>query len=88
MSLISGSYSRLLGAGGAALLREDMVEKGAAAAVRVVIGVEDAALIAIGLTALQLTPDRCRRDRDAALHRLRLKADILKLASAVSGRPQ
>jgi len=34
MSLISGSYSRLLLTGGAALLRDDMVEKAAAVAVR------------------------------------------------------
>jgi hypothetical protein len=34
MSLISGSYSRLLWTGGAELLRDDMVENAAAFAVR------------------------------------------------------
>jgi hypothetical protein len=34
MSLISGSYSRLLLTGGALLLRDDMVEKAAAVEVR------------------------------------------------------
>lgn len=88
MSLISGSYSRLLATGGAALLRDDMVEKGAATAVLVVIGVEAVARRAIGLSALQLTAERCRREREAALHRLRLMADMIELASAVPGRPQ
>lgn len=69
-------------------MRDDMVEKVAAAAVRAVIGVVAAARRAIGLTALQLRADRCRREREAVLHRLRLKADILKLASAAPGRPQ
>jgi hypothetical protein len=85
MSLISGSNSRLLATGGAALLSDDMVEKGAATAVRVVIGVVEAVRRAIGRTALQLTPARCRRVREAVLHKLRLKADILKLASGASG---
>jgi hypothetical protein len=67
----------LLATGGAELLRDDMVEKVAAAAVRAAIGVEEAARRAIGLTALQETADRWRRDRVAALQRLRLKADIL-----------
>jgi hypothetical protein len=34
MSLISGSYSRLLWTGGAALFRDDMVEKAVAVVVR------------------------------------------------------
>jgi hypothetical protein len=65
-----------------------MVEKEAAAAVRAVIRLGAAARRAIGLTALQVRPDRCRREREAVLHRLRLKADILKLASAAPRRPQ
>lgn len=65
-----------------------MVEKEAAAAVRVVMGLEEAALRAIGLTALQLRPARCRRLREAELHRLRLKADILELASVELEQPQ
>jgi len=83
MSLISGSNSRLLATGGAALLRADMVEKEAAVAVRGVLRFVCALRRAIGLIALLTTPDRCRRVRDAVLHRLRLKADILQLASAV-----
>jgi hypothetical protein len=84
MSLISGSYSRLPVIGGAgALLRDDMVENEAATAERAIIVLEDAARGTIGLAALQKTPDRCRRVRDAVLQRLRLKADILELATAV-----
>lgn len=83
MSLISGSYSRLLWTGGAALLRLDMVEKEAVAAVRGTIGVEGAVRRAIGLSARLMTPDRWRRFREAVAHRLRLKADMVKLASAV-----
>ena len=69
-------------------MREDMVEKEAAAAVRAVNGVEREALRAIGLIALELTVDRWRRDRVAVLQRLRLKADMVKLAYAVPGRRQ
>lgn len=59
MSVISGSYSRLLDTGGtAALLRDVMVEKEAEAAARATIGVEEVALRAIGLMALQLRVDR------------------------------
>ena len=58
-------------------MREVMVENEEAATRRAVAGVEDAARRAIGLTALLERADRCRRDRDAVLHRLRLKADIL-----------
>lgn len=82
MSLISGSYSRGPEGVAAALLRDDMVEKEAAAAVRGIIGEGAAVRRAIGLTTLQLMADRCRSVREAVLHRLRLKADILKLASA------
>ena len=88
MSLISGSYSLFEGTGGAALLSEDIVEKDDATAVRAVIGVEGIDRRAIGLTALQVMAERWRRDREAALHRLRLKADILELAFVVPGRPQ
>ena len=88
MSLISGSYSRLLGTGGALLLRADMVEKGATTAVREVIGVDEAVRRAIGLIVLQVRVDRCRSVREAALHRLRLMADMIKLASVVPGNPQ
>lgn len=64
-------------------MRDGMVEKRAGAAVREVIGLEAAVRRAIGLTALLMTPDRWRRFREAVLHRLRLKADIIKLASPV-----
>jgi hypothetical protein len=77
MSLISGSYSRLLWTGGAALLSADMVENFAAIAVREVKGVDGVVRRAIGLAALLKTLDRWRRFREAVLHRLRLKDDIL-----------
>jgi hypothetical protein len=54
-----------------------MVENVAAPVARAVIGLEDAAVRAIGLSAVRMTFDRGRRVREAALHRLRLKADIL-----------
>lgn len=38
---------------------------------------------ATGRIALLMTPERWRKVRDAVLHRLRLKVDILQLASAV-----
>jgi len=57
-----------------------MVEKVATAGVRAVTGVEETDRSAIGLTALQETTARCRRVCEAELHRLRLKADIPKLA--------
>jgi hypothetical protein len=88
MSLISGSYSRLLGTGGALLLRADMVEKGAATAAREVIGIYEVVRRAIGLIVLQVRVDRCRSVREAALQRLRLMADMIKLASVVPGNPQ
>lgn len=65
------------GTGGAALLREDIVEKEAAVAVRGAIRSVEGARRAIGLTALVMTLDLWRRDREAVLHRLRLKADIV-----------
>jgi hypothetical protein len=83
MSLISGSYSRLAETGGATpLLRADMVEKDAAEAVRDESGDEAAVRRAIGVAVLQEKAVLWRRERDAELHRLRLKADILRLASA------
>jgi hypothetical protein len=63
-------------------LRADIVEKEAADAVRDASGDETAARRAIGLAALQEKAVLWRRERVAVLHRLRLKADILKLASA------
>lgn len=63
-----------------------MVEKDEAAARRALVGVEDAARRAIGLTALHERTDRWRSEREAVLHRLRLKADILKLASVEPGQ--
>jgi hypothetical protein len=84
MSLISGSYSRLLNVWGMApLLREVMVEKEDVVPVREVMGLEEAVRRAIGVAALVMTPDRDRRFREAVLHRLRLKADILQLAPVV-----
>jgi hypothetical protein len=81
MSLISGSYSRLLNVWGMApLLREVMVEKEEAAIVREILGFDEAVWRAIGVTALLITPDRDRRFREAVLHKMRLKADILQLA--------
>lgn len=80
MSLISGSYSRLPVTGGAALLREVMVEKELAAAARGAIEAVGAARRAIGLTARLMTVDRVRSVREAVLHRLRLKADMVSLA--------
>jgi hypothetical protein len=67
-----------------------MVEKEDAATVRGVVGfeVEGAVRRAMGLTALLMTPDRERRFREAVLHRLRLKADILQLAFCRTGRLQ
>jgi hypothetical protein len=86
MSLISGSYSRLLNFWGMApLLREVMVEKDDAAAVRGVMGFEEALRRAIGVMALLMTPVRDRRFREAVLHRLRLKTDIIQLAFVVPG---
>jgi phosphate uptake regulator len=58
MSLISGSYSRLLWTGGAALLRDDMVEKAVAVVVRKVTEFDWEVRRAIGLTALLRTLDR------------------------------
>jgi hypothetical protein len=84
MSLISGSYSRLLSVCGIApLLRDVMVEKEEAAGVRDTRGLEEAVRRAIGVMALVMTLDRDRRFREAVLHRLRLKADILQLAYGV-----
>jgi hypothetical protein len=60
-----------------------MVEKEEAAEVREVRGLEEAVRSATGVTALVMTPDRDRRFREAVLHRLRLKADILQLAYGV-----
>ena len=57
------------------------MEKGAAIAVRVVIGVVAVALRAIGLIALDVMVDRCRSVRVAALHKFRLMADMIRLAS-------
>jgi hypothetical protein len=77
MSLISGSYSRLLWTGGAALWSADMVENAFAEVVRKAKGVDWAVRRAIGLAALLKTLDRWRRFREAVLHRLRLKDDML-----------
>ena len=57
-------------------MRDDMVEKAAAVAVREMIGFDWGVRRAIGLTALLRTLDRWRRFREAVLHRLRLKDDI------------
>lgn len=59
-----------------------MVEKAAAEAVRDARGEDAAARRAIGAAVLQEKADLWRRVRVAVLHRLRLRADILKLASA------
>jgi hypothetical protein len=64
------------------------VEKEEAVTARAEIGVEGVARRAIGLTALLMTEERWRRARDAVVHRLRLKADIVKLASAGRRQPQ
>ena len=64
-----------------------MVEKDDAAAVRDVIGFEGAVRRAIGLIALVTTLDRDRRFREAVLHRLRLKADML-ISVCRTGRRQ
>jgi hypothetical protein len=69
-------------------LRADIVEKGAAIAVREAIGVDEAVRRAIGLIVLQVRVARCRSVREAVLHRLRLMADMIKLASVVPGNPQ
>jgi hypothetical protein len=87
MSLISGSYSRLLSVCGTELLRDAMVEKDDATAVRDVIGFEGAVRRAIGLIALVTMLDRDRRFREAVLHRLRLKADML-ISVCRAGRRQ
>lgn len=73
---------------GALLLSADMVEKDVAATVRDVIGVEIAVRSAIGLMDLLMTPERERRFREAVLHNVRLKADILQLACYRAGRRQ
>lgn len=81
MSLISGSYSRLLCPDGAALLRDDMVENEDAVVVRGVAGVEGVVRKrAVGLIALLTTPDRERRFREAVLHSVRLKADMTSIS--------
>lgn len=54
-----------------------MVEKEEAATRRGLEGDDDAGRRAIGLTARHERADRWRRDREAVLHRLRLKADML-----------
>ena len=64
-----------------------MVEKDDAVAVREVIGVEGAVRRAIGLIALDTMLDRDRRFREAVLHRLRLKADML-ISVCRAGRRQ
>lgn len=69
-------------------MRADMVEKGAAIAAREAIGIDEAVRRAIGLIVLQVRVDRCRSVREAALHRLRLMADMIKLASVVPRNPQ
>ena len=79
MSLISGSYSRLPLTGGAALFREVMVEKELATVARGAIEAVGVAQRAIGLTARLKIVDRWRSVREA-LHRLRLKADMVSLA--------
>lgn len=61
-------------------MREVMVEKELAAAARGAIEVVGAARRAIGLIARLMTLDRWRRVREAVLHRLRLKADMVSLA--------
>jgi len=65
-----------------------MVEKGAAMAARWTIGVRAVAARAIGRTALQLMLALCRIVREAMLQMLRLKADMIRLASGVPERPQ
>jgi hypothetical protein len=67
-----------------------MVEKEDAATVRGVVEFEVAGAVrrAMGLMALLMTADRERRFREAVLHRLRLKADILQLAFCRTGRLQ
>jgi hypothetical protein len=65
----------------APLLREVMVEKEDVVPVREVTGLDEAVRRAIGVAALVMTPDRDRRFREAVLHRLRLKTDILQSAS-------
>jgi hypothetical protein len=57
-----------------------MVEKEDTATLREAMGFEGAIRKAMGLMALFTRPDRERRFREAVLHRLRLKADILRLA--------
>lgn len=58
MSLISGSYSRVLATAGALLLRAAIVEKDEAAAVREEMGLARDAWRAIGLIALVRTVER------------------------------
>jgi hypothetical protein len=58
-----------------------MVEKELAVAARGTIEVVGTARRAIGLTARLMTLDRWRSVREAVLHRLRLKADMVSLAS-------
>lgn len=58
MSLISGSYSRLLWTRGAALLREAMLEKAAGVDVRAAKGYDCGVRRAIGLIALLRTLER------------------------------
>jgi hypothetical protein len=69
-------------------LRADIVEKGADIAAREAIGLDEAVGRAIGLIALQVRVDRCRSVREAVLHRLRLMADMIRLASVVPRSPQ
>lgn len=61
-------------------MREAMVEKELAVAARGAIEAVGAARRAIGLIARLRTVDRWRSVRDAVLHRLRLKADMVSLA--------
>ena len=60
-------------------MREDIVEKELATVARGAIEASGAARRAIGLTARLKTVDRWRSVREA-LHRLRLKADMVSLA--------
>lgn len=77
MSLISGSYSRLVSACFTLLWRTVMVENDDAAVALEVAEIEGQARRAIGLVvALATMLARDRRFREAVLQRLRLKADM------------
>lgn len=77
MSLISGSYSRACGGGGAPDCRGDMVENCLRAGVVVVVAIRGEAWVERGARARALAGKAVRMFLVAAVRRLRLRVDIV-----------